>query len=238
MNRRDIELLSAYLDGQLKPSDSARLESRLKSDPELVAVMDDLRAARGLLRRLPQRRAPRNFTLTRKMVGQNPPMPRAYPFFRFATTLATLLLFFTFGLNFLAPQLAAVPGIGFGGGGDPASVDLYSQSQPAEASGAAEAPATEAPAATEPPAVALESAPQPTLMPTMGDIARTAVTATEKLDATGNAVAQRDESQVPSEAPVPVSIGWQIALAGIALLGALLMLLMRQAAFQRWRQKE
>ena len=237
MNRRDIELLSAYLDGQLKPSDSARLESRLKSDPELVAVMDDLRAARNLLRRLPQRRAPRNFTLTRKMVGQNPPLPRAYPFFRFATTVATLLLFFSFGLNFLAPQLSTVPGVGFGGGGDTSSVDLYSQSQPAEAPAAAEAPATEAPAATEPPGVALESAPQPTLMPTMGDIARTAVTATEKLDAIGNAVAQRDESQAPSEAPVPVSIGWQIALAGIALLGALLMLLMRQSAFQRWRQK-
>ena len=57
MNQRDVELLSAYLDGQLKPSDSARLESRLKSEPELVSVMDDLRAARNLLRRLPQRRA-------------------------------------------------------------------------------------------------------------------------------------------------------------------------------------
>jgi len=236
MNRRDIELLSAYLDGQLKPSDSARLESRLKSDPELVAVMDDLRAARNLLRRLPQRRAPRNFTLTRKMVGQNPPLPRAYPFFRFATTLATLLLFFSFGLNFLAPQLAAVPGTGFGGGGDPSSTDLFSQSQPAEAP-AAEAPATEAPAATEPPSAVFESAPQPTLMPTMGDIARTAETATEKIDATGNA-AVPDQSQVASEVPVPVSIVWQIALAGIAILGALLMLLMRQAAFQRWRQRE
>ena len=233
MNRRDIELLSAYLDGQLKQSDSARLESRLKSEPELVAVMDDLRAARNLLRRLPQRRAPRNFTLTRKMVGQNPPLPRAYPFFRFATTLATLLLFFSFGLNFLAPQLAASPPIGMGGGG---GVDLFSQSQPAEAPAAAEAPATEAPAATEPPAVALESAPQPTLMPTMGDISRTAETATEKNDATGNAAP--DQTQVQNEAPMPVSIGWQIALAGIALLSALLMLLMRQAAFQRWRQKE
>ena len=50
MNQRDVELLSAYLDGQLKPSDSARLESRLKSEPELVSVMDDLRAARNLLR--------------------------------------------------------------------------------------------------------------------------------------------------------------------------------------------
>ena len=234
MNRRDIELLSAYLDGQLKPSDSARLESRLKSDPELVAVMDDLRAARNLLRRLPQRRAPRNFTLTRKMVGQNPPLPRAYPFFRFATTLATLLLFFTFGLNFLAPQLAAAPGFGMGGGqGEDPSADLFSQSQPAEPPAAAEALATEAPAATQPGA---EMLPMPTLMPTL-DAERNAEAPTEKIDAAGNAAAQ-DQSQVANEAPVPVSATWQIILAGIALLSALLMLLMRQSAFQRWRQKE
>lgn len=228
MNRRDIELLSAYLDGQLKPSDSTRLESRLKSDPELVAVMDDLRAARNLLRRLPQRRAPRNFTLTRKMVGQNPPMPRAYPFFRFATTLATLLLFFTFGLNFFAPQLTAAPGPGTGGG---EGADLFSQSQPADAPAAAEAPATEAPA--EP---SVELAPLPTFMPTL-DSERNTEPPIEKIDATGNAVAQ-DQAPVANEAPAPVSTAWQIALAGIALLGALLMLLMRQSAFQRWRQKE
>jgi anti-sigma factor RsiW len=232
MNRRDIELLSAYLDGQLKPSDSARLESRLKSDPELVAVMDDLRAARNLLRRLPQRRAPRNFTLTRKMVGQNPPMPRAYPFFRFATTLATLLLFFTFGLNFFAPQLAAAPGPGMGGG---QGGDLFS-AQEAQEPAIAEAPATEPPAATEAPAPAAEILPMPTLMPTL-DAERNAESPTEKIDATGNAVAQ-DQSQAANEVPPPVSIGWQIALASIALLGALLMLLMRQSAFQRWRQKQ
>ena len=57
MNFRDVELLSAYLDGQLSPSDSIRLESRLASDQNLQAVMDDLRTARGLLRHLPQRRS-------------------------------------------------------------------------------------------------------------------------------------------------------------------------------------
>ena len=233
MNRRDIELLSAYLDGQLKPSDSTRLEYRLKSDPELVAVMDDLRAARNLLRKLPQRRAPRNFTLTRKMVGQNPPMPRTYPFFRFATTLATLLLFFSFGLNFLAPQMAAVPGFGMGGGGSGA--DLFSAEQAQEPSIAA-APATEPPSATEAPLPAAEILPMPTQMPTL-DSARNADAPAEEIDATGNAVAQ-DQSQVANEVPVPVSIGWQLALAGIALVSALLMLLMRQSAFQRWRQKE
>ena len=89
MNRRDIELLSSYLDGQLKPSETARLESRLSTEPDLRAVLDDLRSARGLLRQLPLRKAPRNFTLTPKMVGKNPPLPSSYPAFRFVTALAS-----------------------------------------------------------------------------------------------------------------------------------------------------
>ena len=59
MNQRDLELLSAYLDGQLNPSESTRLESRLNSDPQLASVLTDLRATRNLLRKLPARRAPR-----------------------------------------------------------------------------------------------------------------------------------------------------------------------------------
>src|SRR5512139_2880757 len=78
MNNRDIELLSAYLDGELKPSHSIKLEARLKTDPELASVLNDLRVTRTLLRKLPSRKAPRNFTLTRKMVGLNPPLPRTY----------------------------------------------------------------------------------------------------------------------------------------------------------------
>src|SRR5215211_2028487 len=142
MNNRDLDLLSSYLDGQLRPSDSARLEARLSADPHLRAVLDDLRAARGLLRQLPMRKAPRNFTLTPKMVGKNPPLPRAYPAFRFTSALATILLFVSFGLNFLRPQLASPsPAFGMGGGGAP---DTF-------AAEAASAPATEAPAATEAP---------------------------------------------------------------------------------------
>ena len=102
---RDVEKLSAYLDRQLKPSEVARLESRLQTEPELASILQDLRQTRSLLRRLPQRRAPRNFTLTPKMVGQKPPLPRTYPAFRLATVLATLLLFFTFATNFMAPRL-------------------------------------------------------------------------------------------------------------------------------------
>ena len=231
MNQRDVELLSAYLDGQLKPLDSARLEVRLKSDPQLVSVLDDLRAARNLLRQLPQRRAPRAFTLTRKMVGQNPPLPRAYPVFRFATAIATLLFFFTVGLNFLAPQFTQAALTGRGGGGD---TESFSQAAPLAAA-ATEAPATQAPA-EQPPAVFAPASTQE-ITPS-ADAARISETPAAKAGDQANSV-NPNQPQAGNEAqsPMPlVSSTWQVALAVIAILGALLMVLMRQSAFNRWRK--
>jgi anti-sigma factor RsiW len=225
MNRRDLELLSSYLDGQLRPSDSARLERRLSLEPDLRAVLDDLRAARGLLRQLPMRKAPRNFTLTPKMVGKNPPLPRTYPAFKFVTVLATLLLFFTAGVNYLAPQLTSAPAFGMGGGGAP---EVYS----AEAPPAAEPAATEAPA--EEPSVQL--APPTTATASVAeDSARSADTPAEK----NGVVGQGGLENLPAgqEVPQPVSPIWQIALAGLALLGAVAMLLMRRLAASRWQRK-
>ena len=71
-NFHEIELLSSYLDGQLNANESKRLETRLASDPELASVLNDIRATRSIIRKLPARKAPRNFTLTRKMVGLKP----------------------------------------------------------------------------------------------------------------------------------------------------------------------
>lgn len=122
MKFRDVELLSAYLDRQLSPSDSVKLESQLNSDPQMRAVLGDLRIARGLLRQLPQRRVPRNFTLTPKTAGLKAPVPRVYPSLRLATVLAALLFLITFAVNGFVPlaasRLAAAPApaYGFGGG--------------------------------------------------------------------------------------------------------------------------
>lgn len=234
MKPRDIELLSAYLDGQLSSSDSARLESRLKAEPELVSVMDDLRTARGYLRQLPKRRAPRNFTLTRKMVGQNPPLPRTYPVFRFTTAIATLLFFLTYGLNVLAPRFASQPvyGMGGGGGGD---VELYS----------AEAPAMAEPAATEAPAEApsVEMVPAPTMQvesTPAADTTREMETPVAKEgaeEAAGSALAQDQPQALPEPQPIPplVPVLWQYVLLGVAFLGAVLMAVMRRASARRWK---
>jgi anti-sigma factor RsiW len=234
MNQRDLELLSTYLDGQLNPSDSARLESRLKSDPQLASVLTDLRATRSLLRKLPQRRAPHNFTLTRKMVGQNPPLPRAYPVFRFATALATLLFIFSFGLNSVS-QLAAQPLYGMGGGGG--SSEDTSQPFSAAAPAATQAPAaTEAPA-EQPPAAAL--APTQVLTPEIANGAQIADTPASKAGDAANTLnpnqpLAQTEARSPTPAPLIPSI-WQTILAIIAIASGLLMLLLRQLSAGRWK---
>lgn len=231
MKPRDLELLSSYLDGQLSSSDVARLEARLKTDPQLADVLSDLRATRTLLRKLPKRRAPRNFTLTRKMVGQNPPLPRTYPLFRFASALATLLFVFSFGFNAVGRMASQAPqfvgGYGGGGGVEEESAELFS---------AAEAPA--APAASTEDAPMLEMAPLPTPMPAE-DTARIEGTPSEKEAAgTGNAADGFDQFQVQTEAQRPAPLVpsiWQIGLAVVALLSAGLMFLARRLAINRWR---
>jgi len=127
---RDVEQLSASLDGQLSQAERTRLEARLRSDPALAAALSDLRQSRAILRRTPKRRLPRNFTLTPKMAGIRPPVPRAVPAFSWASAVAMLLFALTLGTNLLgqlsfgaaAPMLAAAPSGRIGGGpGDVAS---------------------------------------------------------------------------------------------------------------------
>jgi len=234
-NFRDIELLSSYLDGQLSPSESARLESRLSSDPELASAFSDIRAARSILRKLPSRKAPRNFTLTRQMVGLKPPLPRSYSFFRFSTAFATVLLMLIFTANALtqiplsfgasAPAPVAQEAYGIGGG-------------PA----ATEAPvATEAPAAVEAPSLAME--PMPTAS---ADSAATELPASKEA---GPASGSQDQPPVQNQAlteSVPQEQSrsqnqalipgiWQIALLTLGLTSGLIMFLLRRSATQKWK---
>ena len=227
-NFREIELLSSYLDGQLNASESARLESRLTSDPELASVLNDIRSARGILRSLPARKAPRNFMLTRKMVGLKPPLPRAYPIFRFSTAFATILLMISFAANLLAPQFsfaASAPqaAYGFGSGG---GCEEPCSGEPESFAAATEAPAAEAPL--------LEMA--PAASPTEEAIAREAEPSADAMQTpkeAGTESALPEQAEVRNEAFVPVN--WQIGLLIIILLGGLLMWIMRQSALRKWR---
>jgi hypothetical protein len=88
---RDLKQLSAYLDGELNPKESARLEMRLKENPQLQDALREIEGTRKLLRSLPQVRPPRNFTLTPEMAGIQQKRS-LYPVFRLATVIATVAL--------------------------------------------------------------------------------------------------------------------------------------------------
>jgi hypothetical protein len=60
---RDLELLSAYLDGELTDRERNKLERRLNQERALQDELTALRDTVALLHELPQLKAPRNFTL-------------------------------------------------------------------------------------------------------------------------------------------------------------------------------
>jgi len=70
ISRRDMEVLSAYLDGELKGAERDKLELRLQSDPELNASLNELRNMKSLLRSSPQASPPRHFTLSEDMLAE------------------------------------------------------------------------------------------------------------------------------------------------------------------------
>jgi hypothetical protein len=142
---RDLERLSAYLDGQLPQADRSRLELRIRSDPDFASALADLRQTQGLLRRTPRRRAPRNFTLTPKMAGIRPPVPRLVPVLSWASAVAALFFICTLGagligqLSFGAAATSASAPSGYGAG------PLAAAPAPATAAPATMAPAFAAP---------------------------------------------------------------------------------------------
>ena len=56
-------LLSAYVDGEVTPSEVVRVEEHLAGCEECVSELESLRATSNLLRSLPDLEVPRSFTL-------------------------------------------------------------------------------------------------------------------------------------------------------------------------------
>ena len=224
---RDIEALSAYLDGQISPSERTRLEKRIQSNQALATALQELRQTRALLRRTPQRRAPRNFTLTPRMAGVRPPVPRLVPVFSWASAVAILLFIFTIGTSLVgrlssgtaAPMLAAAPSGGFGGG-PPAAATLAP---------AAAAPVTAAPVAP-PPAPLRKSDQTVTATPTAEAFVMSVP------EASNAAPAQSTPPSSAPEAQQKTAIPWLYIWPGLAVLLGILALLIRwlsQLAFRR-----
>jgi hypothetical protein len=110
---RDLEVLSAYLDGELSGEAVDRLEARIQADRDLLDTFEQLQRTRTMLRSLPKMRAPRNYFITTEMVGAVRKPRLAFPVLRFASVLATFLLVLLFlGDFFVIPNLVMSPSRG------------------------------------------------------------------------------------------------------------------------------
>jgi len=166
--------------------------------------------------------------------------------FRLATVVATLLFFFSFGINFVGTQLASQAPAAYGMGGGGGDAETYAaQEAPAMEEPAAAAPMAPAPAepeiaadaTNEEPAMSM-AAPAGTEVPPSEDATRLMDTPVAKNGDAGNATGQEQFQQVQTEpqkqSQVIPSI-WQIGLAVVAVVGLLLMGLMRQLSANRWK---
>jgi hypothetical protein len=249
---RDLEQLSAYLDGQLSQSSRARLEIRIQADPALASALAELRQTRTILRRTPQRRAPRNFSLTPGMAGIRPPVPRLVPVLSWASAVAMLFFIFTLGaglvgqLSFGAAATSAAAPMGSGAG--PLAAAPVIMAAPATAAPATLAPATAAPATMAPVVAAPAPLAPATPVPTSGSSNPPAANQTllpapteqpsilSVEQATPPAVARVFQSPaVPKTAHKPVDL-WLFIWPGLAVLlgaSAILAWALNKRAFQR-----
>lgn len=94
---KDLEKLSAYLDGQLSVKEREKLETRLAQETHLNTALLEIEQTRHLLKQARTYRVPRNFTLTPEMAGQIKPArrPFAFPALSISSALATLVLVFS-----------------------------------------------------------------------------------------------------------------------------------------------
>ena len=105
--------LSAYLDGELTPAATLRLEGHIAACAACAAQLGELRETRSALRSFPEAAAPRSFALTPEMARDARPVRQALPPRRVQPLVNGLRM----ASGGLAVALAVVVVIGVSGGG-------------------------------------------------------------------------------------------------------------------------
>lgn len=106
LSPKEWQLLSAYLDDQVSPRERIQIEKKLASDDAFRQAFENLRQTRAVIRAMPRRRVPRNFTLTPDMVPAKRGL-RLIPVFRFSSAFAAIAAVILFALQLLPTMMRA-----------------------------------------------------------------------------------------------------------------------------------
>jgi hypothetical protein len=103
--QRELEMLSAYLDGELKPRQVRRIEAKLQVDRNLQRALRELEVISQRMRALPQVKPPRSFILTPEMGGASR-RRTGYPILRLATVVTAFAFVALVGLDIFSTTLS------------------------------------------------------------------------------------------------------------------------------------
>jgi hypothetical protein len=98
---RQWQLLSAYLDNQLTQKEKGWVEELLQQNADAREALSALRRTHTILRALPMRKAPRNFTISAQSL-KKPVIPTFNTLLRFSSAMAALLLVAVLALDFIS----------------------------------------------------------------------------------------------------------------------------------------
>ncbi len=94
------QLLSAYLDDQVSSDERIQVERKLESDDAFRQAMLSMQKTRLVLRSMPRRKVPRNFTLTPEMVPARRTF-QLFPLLRFSSAFAAIAAVVLFAVQLL-----------------------------------------------------------------------------------------------------------------------------------------
>ena len=98
LSSKDLIQISAYLDGELSEREKTKFEKRLQTEDNLKLALQDLHQTKQLIRKLPPKKAPYNFTITQSMAESlsNPfkQLIRVFSYTSAASFLVAIVLFF------------------------------------------------------------------------------------------------------------------------------------------------
>lgn len=104
---KQLTQISAYLDDRLTPLERQKVEALLQRDSQFKQAFDEMQYTRRLLRSLPRKHAPRNFTLSASMVKAPSRRSWMVPVMSFVSAAAVLALVVLFVGTSLLPNLGA-----------------------------------------------------------------------------------------------------------------------------------
>lgn len=105
---REFEKLSAYVDGQLSAREKMVLEKKIRSDAVYQEALAELQETKRLLRSVPLKPVPHNFTLTSQMAGIRTGLPsRLFPVLSVSSAVAGVLVVVSLAIEMLGAPLLA-----------------------------------------------------------------------------------------------------------------------------------